>query len=200
MRHTLRPTDWTPPAKRVIIVVGGFPKDTPKEHIIRQLRDIILPDAARGWRGEGVSDCFVPNFSSFGRIKFENSEFMWQFLKAFKGHRFMFNGKILFHSIDKTPAEMDLSRKVSRSLKRLRVCLVEGGLLREEAHRGRNSADSWWPIGTLELSDSSEWMAPFIANSSWTVGSGLLKVGDGAITSGLNLRSAEMLPEINFGE
>ena len=76
VRHTLRPTDWTPPAKRVIIVVGGFPKDTPKEHIIRQLRDIILPDAARGWRGEGVSDCFAPNFSSFGRIKFENSEFM----------------------------------------------------------------------------------------------------------------------------
>ena len=37
----------------------------------------------------------------------------------------MFNGKLLFHSIDKTPAEMDLSRKVSRSLKRLRVCLVE---------------------------------------------------------------------------
>ena len=135
VRHALRPTDWTPPAKRMIIVVGGFPKDTPKEHIIRQLRDIILPDAARGWRVEGVSDCYAPNFSSFGRIKFETSEFMWQFLKAFKGHRFTFNGKILFHSIDRTPAEMDLSRKVSRSLKRLRACLVEGGLLREEAHR-----------------------------------------------------------------
>ena len=31
-------------------------------------------------------------------------------------------------------------------------------------------------------------------------GSGLLKVGDGAISSGLNLRLAENLPEINFGE
>ena len=30
--------------------------------------------------------------------------------------------------------------------------------------------------------------------------SGLLKVGEGAISSGLNLRLAEMLPEINFGE
>ena len=169
MRPTLRPTDWDSTCKAGDHCCRRFPKDTPKEHIIRQLRDIILPDAARGWRGEGVSDCFAPNFSSFGRIKFENSEFMWQFLKAFKGHRFMFNGKILFHSIDKTPAEMDLSRKVSRSLKRLRVCLVEGGLLREEAHRD-DSADSWWPIGTLELSDSSEWMAPFIAYSSWTVG------------------------------
>ena len=96
MLHTLRPIDWTPLAKRMIIVVGGFPKDTPKEHIVRQLRDITLPDAARGWRGEGVSDCFAPNFSSFGRIKFESCEFMWQFLKAFKGHRFMFNGKVLF--------------------------------------------------------------------------------------------------------
>ena len=51
-----------------------------------------------------VKGCLIawpPNFSSFGRIKFENSDFMWQFLKAFKGHRFMFNGKVLFHSIDK---------------------------------------------------------------------------------------------------
>ena len=46
-RQVLRPVDWTPPSKRTIIVVGGFTKDTPKEHIIRQLREIILP-ARRG--------------------------------------------------------------------------------------------------------------------------------------------------------
>ena len=199
VRHTLRPIDWTPPAKRMIIVVGGFPKDTPKEHIVRQLRDIVLADAARGWRGEGVSDCFAPNFSSFGRIKFEKSEFMWQFLKAFKGHRFMFNGKVLFHSIDKTPAEMDLSRKVSRSLKRLRVCLVEGGLLQEEAHRDEFSrlvvAD--WDSGIIRFKRMDGSIHRLFELDR---GSGLLKVGDGAITSGLNLRLADMLPEINFGE
>ena len=199
VRHTLQPIDLTPPAKRMIIVVGGFPKDTPKEHIIRQLRDIILLDAAREWRGEGVSDCFAPNFSSFGRIKFENSEFMWQFLKAFKGHRFMFNGKILFHSIDKTPVEMDLSRKVSRSLKRLCVCLVEGGLLQQEAHRDEFSrlvvAD--WDSGIIRFKRMDGSIHRLFELDR---GSGLLKVGDGAITSGLNLRLAEMLPEINFGE
>ena len=31
-------------------------------------------------------------------------------------------------------------------------------------------------------------------------GSSLIKVGDGAISNGLNLRVAEMLPEINCGE
>ena len=72
-------------------MVGGFPKDTLKEHIIRQLWEIILPDVVRGWREGGVSDCFAPNFSSVGRVEFENRKFMWKFLKAFKGHRFMLN-------------------------------------------------------------------------------------------------------------
>ena len=87
VRPALRPLDLTPPAKRMVIVVGGFPKDTPKEHIVRQLREIIQPNAERGWCGEGVSDCYAPNFSSFGRIKFETSpggiegaplQFQWQ--------------------------------------------------------------------------------------------------------------------------
>ena len=53
----------------------------------------------RGDGGDkGVSDCFAPNFSSCGLIKFESSEFM---LKTFRGHRFMFNGNVLFHNIDK---------------------------------------------------------------------------------------------------
>ena len=134
-RPILRPLDWIPPAKRMVIVVGGFPKDTPKEHIVRQLREIIQPNADRGWQGEGVSDCYATNFSSFGRIRFETCDDMWKFLKAFKGHKFNFNGKALFHSIDKTTAEMDLSRKVSRSLKRLRVCLIEKGLAQEENQR-----------------------------------------------------------------
>ena len=193
-RQVLRPVDWTPPAKRTIIVVGGFPKDTPKEHIVRQLREIILPDAARGWRGQGVSDCYAPNFSSFGRIKFETSDDMWKFLKAFKGHRFTFNGKILFHSIDKTSAEMDLSRKVSRSLKRLRVCLIERGLMQEETQRedfNRLVVADWDSrIVRYKRSDGSIHRLFELDR-----GSGMLKVGDGAVSSGLNLRLAEMLPE-----
>ena len=198
-RQALRPLDWTPPAKRTIIVVGGFPKDTPKEHIIRQLRDIINPDIARGWRGEGVADCFAPNFSSFVRIKFESSDFMWQFLKAFKGHRFTFNGKILLHSIEKTSAEMDLSRYVSWSLKRLRVCLIEGGLVREETQRHdfNRLVVADWDSGIVRFKrDDGSIHLLFELDR----GSGLLKVGDGAVSSGLNLRLAEMLPEINFGE
>ena len=198
-RQVSRSMDWTPPAKRMIIVVGGFPKDTPKEHIMRQLRDIIKPDAARGWRGEGVADCFAPNFSSFGGIKFDSSDFIWQFLQAFKGHRFTFNGKILFHSIDKTSAEMDLSRKFSRSLKRLRVCLIEGGLVREETQREdfNRHVVADWDSGIVRFRRGDGSIRRLFELDR---GSGTLKVGDGAVSSGLNLRLAEMLPEINFGE
>ena len=198
-RQALRPVDWTPPAKRMVIVVGGFPKDTPKEHIVRQLREIIQPNAERGWRGEGVTDCYAPNFSSFGRVKFETSDDMWKFLKAFKGHRFNFNGKILFHSIDKTSAEMDLSRKVSRSLKRLRVCLIEKGLMQEENQREdfNRLVVADWDSGIVRYKRSDGSIHRLFELDR---GSGMLKVGDGAVSSGLNLRLAEMLPEINFGE
>ena len=198
-RPILRPLDGTPPEKRMVIVVGGFPKDTPKEHIVRQLREVIQPNADRGWRGEGVSDCYAPIFSSFGRIKFETCDDMWKFLKAFKGHKFNFNGKVLFHSIDKTTAEMDLSRKVSRSLKRLRVCLIEKGLMQEENQREDFSrlvvAD--WDAGIVRYKRSDGTIHRLFELDR---GSGMLKVGDGAGSSGLNLRLAEMLPEINFGE
>ena len=30
---------WVPPAKRVVVVVGSFSKGTPKEHIIRTIRE-----------------------------------------------------------------------------------------------------------------------------------------------------------------
>ena len=198
-RPILRPLDWIPPAKRMVIVVGGFPKDTPKEHIVRKLREIIQPNAERGWRGEGVTDCYAPNFSSFGRIKFETCDDMWKFLKAFKGHKFNFNGKTLFHSIDKTTAEMDLSRKVSRALKRLRVCLIEKGLMQEESQREAFNrlvvAD--WDSGIVRYKKDDGTVHRLFELDR---GSGILKVGDGAVSSGLNLRLAEMLPEINFGE
>ena len=29
-----------------------------------------------------MRDCFAPNFSSFGRVKVEDSEHMWHFVKA----------------------------------------------------------------------------------------------------------------------
>ena len=79
--------------------------------------------------------------------------------------------------------------KVSRSLKRLRAFLVEGGLLREEAHRDE--------FNRLVVADWDSGIVRFKRNDGsihrlfeLDRGSGLLKVGDGAISSGLNLRLA----------
>ena len=32
-----------------------------------------------------MRDCFAPNFSSFGRVKVEDSEHMWHLVKALGG-------------------------------------------------------------------------------------------------------------------
>ena len=73
------------------------------------------------------------------------------------------------------------------------------GLLREEAHRDEFSrlvvAD--WDSGIIRFKRMDGSIHRLFELDR---GSGLLKVGDGAISSGLNLRLAEMLPEINFGE
>ena len=57
-----------------------------------------------GWPSRDVEDFYAPEFSSCGRIKFSDSECMWQVLKACQGHWFSFIGKMVFHSIHKTPA------------------------------------------------------------------------------------------------
>ena len=87
----------------------------------------------------GAEDaCVIASHRTFwwlGRVKVEDSEHMWDVVKACEGHKFQFHGKHLSHGIDKTPAHMDLSGKNNRSLLRLRMRLTERGLLREEASR-----------------------------------------------------------------
>ena len=68
---------------------------------------------------------------------------------------------------------------------------MEGGLLREE-RLVTNSTNLWWQIGTSGVIRYK------------TIDGSIHRlfelVGDGAISSGLIRRPAEMLPEVNFGE
>ena len=80
------------------------------------IRETTQINEGRGWTGRGVEDVYAPASSSFGSNEFCHSEHMWQLLNEFKGHRFSFNGKQLFPSIDKTPAESHPSRRESRHI------------------------------------------------------------------------------------
>ena len=83
------------------------------------------------------------------------------------------------------PAEMELSRKVSRSLKTLACFVCSKEAWCEKKSNETISTDSWWPIGTLEISVFKRGDGSIHRLFELDRGSGLLKVGDGAISSGL---------------
>ena len=199
-RGPLRPPGWTPPAKRNIIVVGGFPADTERDIIVRHLREFSGPHPREpdGWDGRGVEDCYAPEYSSFGRIRFASSEHMWRFLKHHKGRKFQYDGRNLFHSIDKTPAEQELSRKVARAQQQLVTFLVDTGKLQAEPTRDdiRKMVAADWDIGMIRFKGENGVSRIFETDRQ----TGMMKIGSSAQASGLEMRFAESLQYINYGE
>lgn len=126
--------NWVLQARREVIVVGGFLPDTERHVIVDQLKTMVLADPGRGWTGAGVVDCYAPGqFGCIGKIKFTNPDRLWALLKAFKGYKFSWQGRLLFHSIEKTMAEQELSRRVSRAAKIIREHLEAIGRLAVDA-------------------------------------------------------------------
>ena len=67
-----------PPARRMVLVVGGFPVDTASAVILNRLREIVSDRAAPVWVKEGnVQDVYCKGqFSTTGFIKFVNKDAM----------------------------------------------------------------------------------------------------------------------------
>ena len=57
-------------------------------------------EGAAKWRPFG-------KLAESGKIDFDTSENMWAFLKKYKGKKFTFKSKELFHKVDQTKAEQD---------------------------------------------------------------------------------------------
>lgn len=76
-----------PPVGPRRLVVGGSSTDTDRAIIVWHLQEFSVPhpNDPNGWVGRGVEDCCSPEYSLFGRSRFEISEHMWRFLKHRKG-------------------------------------------------------------------------------------------------------------------
>ncbi|CAK0863830.1 unnamed protein product, partial [Prorocentrum cordatum] len=61
---------------------------------------------------------------------------MWAFLKAFKGHKFIQQGEMLFHLIDNTVSEHVLGRRISAARSVLIAELKKKNILGEQPARG----------------------------------------------------------------
>ena len=85
----LWPPGWVPLRTRVVIAVGGFPQDTPQEHIKRVLRETTLANDVDGWSGERVVGIFALEFSSYGRVQFLQLGFSVAVLESIRAPSFV---------------------------------------------------------------------------------------------------------------
>ncbi len=114
---------WVRMGKRNTLSVGGFPRDTERDLIIAKLQEMSAP-YAEGLAENGLYT--TRKLTSFGKMKFKTSDDMWKFIKGNKIKQ-TFEDKDVYFSIDKTPEEISLSKKVSAGVKLLKDHYKENG-------------------------------------------------------------------------
>ena len=112
---------------RKTVTVGGFEVDSTREEITAALKRLTTAE-------DKITDLFTRGrYTTRGFLTFENSEAMWKFLEKHKGKRFDYKGKTLFHTIEKTPEEQEISRRTSEAAKVVREHLIDLDVMKKEA-------------------------------------------------------------------
>jgi hypothetical protein len=130
-----------------VVFVGNFPKASERPEIVDKLREMTEP-----WK-ELVEDCFTTRkVTNFGKISFKSSGGMWQFLKGVGSRKYEFGGNDLIASLDKYPAEIALSKRVSKAVKVLKSHYQQNGAPVDDIKK-LVTAD--WDIGTVWYKEST---------------------------------------------
>lgn len=182
--------------------MGGFPFDTEKHEVLKTLQTITSPGSGTGsrWNGLGVKDPQPPcEFGMTGKILFNTSDDMWRFLKDHKGMKLNYGQATLFHGIDKYEDDREVSRKTSRALKLCKQYLVEKGMLEAEASKEgvKKVLMGDWDMGIVRTRTPS---GDIVRVFEKPRDSDLYRVAAGAATLGWDMRFAEQLAEINYGD
>ena len=101
------------------VVIGGFQAETQKKIVVDFMNTNILKDVS------GVDEAYAYSFGSVGFLRFVTKDDMWSFIKAWQTReKPKFNGKYLWASTSKSPAE----RIKAKNLSKFKRVLVEVGL------------------------------------------------------------------------
>ena len=122
--------------KRKTIVVGGFNGKAERPDVEQFLKEVVVKDF------EGAKVAVYGRLPNVGKLHFPSSDDMWDFLTANKGQKFEFKGNRLWHNINKTNDEQDLSKRTSKALRSLRQHLCEKVGKSEEIARSMVQGDS----------------------------------------------------------
>ena len=112
------------------MIIGGYPSNTDRAEIEESMRAIT-----EGSEGV-IRSSALGRYGGAGRVYFDTSDSMWNFIKANKGTKFDFDGTpdCLWYAIEKTSVERDISKKVGFLMKNLVAFLIENkGMLRPVA-------------------------------------------------------------------
>ena len=97
----------------------------------------------------GVKEWWAPGkVGSVGKVNFHTNDAVWNFLRKYKGTRFNYGTKQLWHTWDRPKEEVLLSERVSLAVKMLRTKAVEKGVLTQGAEMG---TDGDWRRGRVWL-------------------------------------------------
>ena len=110
-------TPFVPKGQRTMVVVGGFPQDGRREDIERAIKTLCkdIP---------GLRDSYpVGRRPQIFKMEFGESRAMWNWLKSTKGRKLEWEGRRLWHTIEKSQEEMLMSKKVGFLLDKLRTAL-----------------------------------------------------------------------------
>ena len=177
--------EWVPVGKRKTIVIGGFEVDTPRDKVELGLNTMMAGT-------EGIDEMYAGGkYTSVGKVRFHSSDLMWNFLKAWKGRKLQYQGKRMWHQIERNEDERDLSKKCSTAASLIRQELETAGMSEEDA-RARFDGD--WSRGYLMFKRDD---GRHVRLYERVVGTLDLKVAMSSRDSGLQFDFAGHLAEIN---
>lgn len=104
-----------PKAQRTVVIVGGFPPEGEREVVERAAAEISA-------QIPGVQSAFaVGRRPSVFKMRFESASLMWEFMRARRGRRLEFEGRTLWHTVEKDPEERLVAKRVSNLIGKLRT-------------------------------------------------------------------------------
>ena len=118
-----------PLTRRQVVFVGGYPEALDKDVLIEHLKEQTMNHA-------GIEDVIaIGSPSNKGKLIFHHCDDMWNFLKGMKGKKLMKGEAKLFHTIDKTTDELQISNRVYKIVKAVKESAMGPLGLSEE---------DWW--------------------------------------------------------
>ena len=132
--------------RRTELVVGGFQRDSLRDDIISFMKKLTKFGTENAT--PAIEDYFTPGpKSSVGKIRFTTPGAMWAFIRSNKGVDVLHNSQRIWWTVERSPKERELSKRLSKALALTTEKLLEKSHVSEEKKKIWVGAD--WGRGEV---------------------------------------------------